>query len=67
MFDTGIETLRKYIPPHGGHTKNSLIRQEIQNYEAMGDLSDVSKEMVSLEGQLNLQARISRNPFEQPE
>jgi hypothetical protein len=28
-FDTGIDSLRKYVPPHGGHTKNSLIRQEI--------------------------------------
>jgi hypothetical protein len=25
-YDTGIDSLRKYIPPHGGHTKNSLIR-----------------------------------------
>ena len=60
VFDTGIDTLRKYNPPHGGHTKNSLIRREIQNYEGMGDLSEYSKEMVSLQGQLNLQARISK-------
>jgi hypothetical protein len=28
-YDTGLDSLSKYIPPYGGHTKNSLIRQEI--------------------------------------
>jgi hypothetical protein len=33
--DTGVADYisTKYTPPHGGHTKNSLIRQEMQSYE----------------------------------
>ena len=58
-----------YAPPHGGHTKNSLIRQEISNYEALRD--QLEKNMPprdiqefnnlkdeKMQGRQNLQARL---------
>ena len=60
-----------FNPPHGGHTKNSLIRQELGNYEAlreqlekvmpprdMQDLDDLKQE--SVQGRQNLESRIVR-------
>ena len=68
---SGIGYPSSFSPAHGGHTKNSLIRQEINHYQALRDqleknlsprdvqeLNDLKEE--SLQGRQNLQARILR-------
>ena len=64
--------LQSYMPPHGGHTKNSFIRQEMQNLTTLNQQFEESiapaasellgpGESVSLQAQQNRENRVARD------